>query len=291
MDKKYPQRSSTVKDKSEWNNVIFEGEHSSGFSLPQRNYTCSFCKREFSSAQALGGHMNVHRRDRAKLRQLPSWFFECPKPTSNSNPKTLLSPSSKFLPYPDLTHDHSLLSLSLASFSSPSYPEKRSIVECRQSIDLTKNKGSMGDHGFGQECDQLEAVMRRSEIIGLDLEMGCEDPKEFHLIKLYTWKEREIMTRDRQKREEVGHKKVQILTNTHFYPQHSRHAIHLVQAVESRAETPQKDTGADRDEERLGISNRLVCILPVDVDVDEKHNGPSPFTILITMAQDTKSAK
>nr|GLL43604.1 transcriptional regulator SUPERMAN-like [Ipomoea trifida] len=42
-----------------------------GFSWPPRSYTCSFCRREFRSAQALGGHMNVHRRDRARLRQSP----------------------------------------------------------------------------------------------------------------------------------------------------------------------------------------------------------------------------
>lgn len=36
---------------------------------PPRSYSCSFCNREFRSAQALGGHMNVHRRDRAKLKQ------------------------------------------------------------------------------------------------------------------------------------------------------------------------------------------------------------------------------
>lgn len=36
-----------------------------------RTYTCGFCKRQFQSAQALGGHMNVHRRDRAKLRRSP----------------------------------------------------------------------------------------------------------------------------------------------------------------------------------------------------------------------------
>ncbi|XP_021771194.1 transcriptional regulator TAC1-like [Chenopodium quinoa] len=34
-----------------------------------RSYTCNFCKKGFSNAQALGGHMNIHRRDRAKLRQ------------------------------------------------------------------------------------------------------------------------------------------------------------------------------------------------------------------------------
>lgn len=38
---------------------------------PPRSYTCNFCSREFRSAQALGGHMNVHRRDRARLKQFP----------------------------------------------------------------------------------------------------------------------------------------------------------------------------------------------------------------------------
>nr|XP_043609559.1 transcriptional regulator TAC1-like [Erigeron canadensis] len=32
-------------------------------------YTCTFCKRGFSNAQALGGHMNVHRKDRAARLQ------------------------------------------------------------------------------------------------------------------------------------------------------------------------------------------------------------------------------
>ncbi|XP_071708025.1 probable transcriptional regulator RABBIT EARS [Rutidosis leptorrhynchoides] len=40
-----------------------------GFVWPPRSYSCSFCKREFRSAQALGGHMNVHRREKAKLKQ------------------------------------------------------------------------------------------------------------------------------------------------------------------------------------------------------------------------------
>ncbi|KAL3727068.1 hypothetical protein ACJRO7_031901 [Eucalyptus globulus] len=44
-------------------------DYLSGLSWPPRSYSCSFCKREFGSAQALGGHMNVHRRDRARLRQ------------------------------------------------------------------------------------------------------------------------------------------------------------------------------------------------------------------------------
>lgn len=33
-----------------------------------RSFQCTFCKRGFSNAQALGGHMNVHRKDRARLK-------------------------------------------------------------------------------------------------------------------------------------------------------------------------------------------------------------------------------
>ncbi|OEL25961.1 hypothetical protein BAE44_0013019 [Dichanthelium oligosanthes] len=43
--------------------------HLGGCVWPPRSYLCTFCQREFRSAQALGGHMNVHRRDRALLRQ------------------------------------------------------------------------------------------------------------------------------------------------------------------------------------------------------------------------------
>nr|XP_043630547.1 transcriptional regulator TAC1-like [Erigeron canadensis] len=32
-----------------------------------RSYECTFCKRGFTNAQALGGHMNIHRKDKSKL--------------------------------------------------------------------------------------------------------------------------------------------------------------------------------------------------------------------------------
>ncbi|KAG6423326.1 hypothetical protein SASPL_113720 [Salvia splendens] len=31
-------------------------------------YECTFCKRGFTNAQALGGHMNIHRKDKAKAK-------------------------------------------------------------------------------------------------------------------------------------------------------------------------------------------------------------------------------
>ncbi|EXB55538.1 Transcriptional regulator TAC1 [Morus notabilis] len=35
----------------------------------KRSYECTYCKRGFTNAQALGGHMNIHRKDRAKTKQ------------------------------------------------------------------------------------------------------------------------------------------------------------------------------------------------------------------------------
>ncbi|XP_020101340.1 probable transcriptional regulator RABBIT EARS [Ananas comosus] len=58
-----------------WEEQAFEKDsigHLGGYTWPPRSYSCSFCRREFRSAQALGGHMNVHRRDRARLKQLSS---------------------------------------------------------------------------------------------------------------------------------------------------------------------------------------------------------------------------
>ncbi|MBA0751325.1 hypothetical protein Gogos_000256 [Gossypium gossypioides] len=74
---------------------------------PPRSYTCSFCRREFKSAQALGGHMNVHRRDRAKLKQSLSPKNEV-VPNQNQNPNPL-KPSDPQSPHPaaDLAHSFS----------------------------------------------------------------------------------------------------------------------------------------------------------------------------------------
>ncbi|KAM7262937.1 hypothetical protein ACFE04_000620 [Oxalis oulophora] len=59
--------SQLIFEKNSW---CFDEQSNSGYNNHGgvKSYACSFCKRGFSNAQALGGHMNIHRRDRAKLK-------------------------------------------------------------------------------------------------------------------------------------------------------------------------------------------------------------------------------
>lgn len=41
-------------------------------STQARSYECFFCKRGFSNAQALGGHMNIHRKHKESLKRSSS---------------------------------------------------------------------------------------------------------------------------------------------------------------------------------------------------------------------------
>ncbi|KAF6134117.1 hypothetical protein GIB67_013514 [Kingdonia uniflora] len=68
-----------------------------GTTWPPRSYTCTFCRREFRSAQALGGHMNVHRRDRARLRQSPPKTIITDLTLSPTSSSTLIFPTQEFV--------------------------------------------------------------------------------------------------------------------------------------------------------------------------------------------------
>ncbi|BBG92459.1 telomerase activator1 [Prunus dulcis] len=54
---------------------VKDHDQDSGSTTAKRSYECTFCKRGFTNAQALGGHMNIHRKDRAKAKQLVSGGF------------------------------------------------------------------------------------------------------------------------------------------------------------------------------------------------------------------------
>ncbi|KAL5215076.1 hypothetical protein ABZP36_004228 [Zizania latifolia] len=81
-----------------------------GFSWPPQrsssSYTCGYCRREFRSAQALGGHMNVHRRERARLRQCPNnpspaCLTRAPLPNLNFSPPPPPPPPQYYFPGAD----------------------------------------------------------------------------------------------------------------------------------------------------------------------------------------------
>ncbi|KAI3707460.1 hypothetical protein L6452_26000 [Arctium lappa] len=202
--------SKAATDSCSWGNVVDQdslgdgGDFLGGFSWPPRSYTCTFCKREFRSAQALGGHMNVHRRDRARLRQMPSsrdlplhrQHFSSnysllnlnpdPNPNPNPNPNLTFSPyfssnlsstptmfpsfTSTSMPPPLISPSPSSLQLS-PSTTHPSY-RLRPIG----SANLTMMKSqipSFGVHKYDGFLNEYEnKIVKKSEIIRLNLEIG-----------------------------------------------------------------------------------------------------------------------
>ncbi|EXB65287.1 putative transcriptional regulator RABBIT EARS [Morus notabilis] len=80
---------------------------------PPRSYTCSFCMREFKSAQALGGHMNIHRRDRARLKQ-----YYCLTSIPNS---TEISDDHDHINHDRDHHSSSTITTNISRFLSPKY--------------------------------------------------------------------------------------------------------------------------------------------------------------------------
>ncbi|XP_076960965.1 uncharacterized protein LOC143637465 [Bidens hawaiensis] len=118
------------KFKSKWeNNILYDKDY--GYDLVswrQRSFMCNFCKKEYKSAQALGGHMNVHRRDRARLRQSsPTPADQHPNSNPNPNPNISQSSSSSssLMCLPLKTFQSSLLSLDLSSPSLTMNNEKK----------------------------------------------------------------------------------------------------------------------------------------------------------------------
>lgn len=97
-----------------------------GSTWPPRSYTCTFCRREFRSAQALGGHMNVHRRDRARLHQLSPGSDPLP---SSASPPPLMFPTQElvasgalclFYPFPTSNPVFTPSRITSSSLDSPS---------------------------------------------------------------------------------------------------------------------------------------------------------------------------
>ncbi|KAI3682662.1 hypothetical protein L1987_82789 [Smallanthus sonchifolius] len=163
------------KFKSIWenNNFIFDKDYGyDGVSWRQRSFMCNFCKKEYKSAQALGGHMNVHRRDRARLRQSsPSLDHQNPNPNPNF--------SSPCLPYK--TFRSSLFSLSLPEPSLSINNEDRQhmlphsawnfLGDARKNMD-TEESVNKGFDGNFLDQENESRVCKRRESFRVETEMG-----------------------------------------------------------------------------------------------------------------------
>ncbi|XP_061361446.1 probable transcriptional regulator RABBIT EARS [Gastrolobium bilobum] len=170
-----------------------------GTTWPPRSYTCTFCRREFRSAQALGGHMNVHRRDRARLHQ-PQYPAASPNTTTTTT-TTTSSNYSHFPPHQELvangglclfyhlpspnTHSHSATLNACGEspstlLSVSSYPQNNIIMmmpTCSPSFDMARAASSAaGINGFSSYSSKGDEPTNSSTNRGqhheeLDLEL------------------------------------------------------------------------------------------------------------------------
>jgi len=133
-------------------------------SLSSSSYTCGYCRREFRSAQALGGHMNVHRRDRARLRQCCS---PATYPSSLPSP-SLAAPHQHRAPLPNLNYSppHCAAPTAAAEPVIYSFFSTTTSTVSAAALEVSLELG-IGVCGRGGEAVEL------AEGLDLELRLGC----------------------------------------------------------------------------------------------------------------------
>lgn len=172
--------------------------HLGGCIWPPRSYSCNFCGREFRSAQALGGHMNVHRRDRARLKQsslspqdvldhhqvpLQHGTLQSQKPFVDSHVASQvfdLAYNSNPNPNPNHVSFNMTAPTSLSlKISSPSLDQEPTFVQLglREGKQPRSSNGTVADHCFQTTNLKMDSDKRSPQILraegGL---MHCDKP-------------------------------------------------------------------------------------------------------------------
>ncbi|RWW26394.1 hypothetical protein BHE74_00009737 [Ensete ventricosum] len=134
-----------------------------------RSFDCSFCKRGFSNAQALGGHMNMHRKDKAKLKH-PSRCGN-PFPSENAVPSYLPIVAGYMSP---ASHESACISAwrwSLPGAEDDSYRYGRLVDSARRSTLPSRASGHGSRSPPGGEVLEMQHVRHGLVEAELDLEL------------------------------------------------------------------------------------------------------------------------
>nr|GMC85759.1 zinc finger protein 10-like [Ipomoea batatas] len=146
---------------------------------PPRSYTCNFCRREFRSAQALGGHMNVHRRDRAKLKHSsPSHNGDLSVPINN-NPRPLLTQYPSTFLYNPCSSDRRIVAPNLGSESWDDGEDLKKNINCEEDderLRMFKSSRCRAEGEYDMMADLSAGSFRKRRRIDDSLFAGC-DPK------------------------------------------------------------------------------------------------------------------
>ncbi|KAL0395469.1 UNVERIFIED_CONTAM: Zinc finger protein 10 [Sesamum latifolium] len=166
------QQISNDHDDDSWEVRAFEEDTAgslTGLTWPPRSYTCTFCRKEFRSAQALGGHMNVHRQDRARLRGAP------PFAPNKATTSTVLIPTQQLgfcllysLPNPNGVLIPAPIN---AAMDFPLIETDSALSSHCQSSNTEPSASTSNDNNYHIRGRNIEMGLKESTIEELDLEL------------------------------------------------------------------------------------------------------------------------
>ncbi|KAF7152799.1 hypothetical protein RHSIM_Rhsim01G0231800 [Rhododendron simsii] len=138
-----------------------------------RSYECTFCKRGFSNAQALGGHMNIHRKDKAKLKQSSS---------STTPPPPIIQPKNLpwiFADQESMDHATPTMLRHDQSTSNTHFGQALQHLPSFSTTTHNENHQESGGKGFFASSTGQEQAAMGEDNLDLELRLGHE-PSQDH---------------------------------------------------------------------------------------------------------------